>query len=283
MKKIFLMIIWISMILSSASADINVNKVSADLSVDFKNKEVWANAVADQTMSMMGQPMVVPKPKTTETAALSVTALHDGKWVVFRMKWKDPEASESGKLATFSDAVALEFPVKNNEVPPPIMMGGKDDPVHLFHWRYEYQLDAERGKKTIDDIYPNKTIDMYPMDFKQKGNFKEATQEQKESFVGGMAAGNPQSYAKTGVDEILAEGFGTSAVTDSHLAKGYGEWKNGEWTVYIARPLTYENGSKLQVGKVSHVAFAVWQGGKKEVGALKSLTMVWTPFHLLEK
>ena len=57
----------------------------------------------------------------------------------------------------------------------------------------------------------------------------------------------------------------------------------GEWTAYIARPLTYENGSKLLIGKKSHVAFAVWQGGKKEIGAIKSITMMWTPFNILEK
>ncbi|NJL24852.1 MAG: hypothetical protein HC902_06570 [Calothrix sp. SM1_5_4] len=85
------------------------------------------------------------------------------------------------------------------------------------------------------------------------------------------------------MDEIFAEGFGTSAVSESRLAKGFGEWKNGEWTVYIARPLSYESGSKLQLGKKSHVAFAVWQGGKDEVGGVKSLTMSWTPFTLMQK
>lgn len=264
-------------------ADIDVKKTSLDLAKDFQSDAVWKDSGAGQDISLMGQPMVAPKPKKTETSLINVTALHDGKWIAFRLKWKDTEASEAGKLATFSDAVALQFPIKNNEVPPPIMMGGKDDPVHIFHWRYEYQLDAKNGKKTIDKIYPNMTTDMYPMDFKQKGNFKEATEEQKDSYVGGTAAGNPQSFAKSGVDEIFAEGFGSSAVSESHQAKGFGEWKNGEWTVYIARPLTYENGSKLAVGKKSHIAFAVWQGGKKEVGAIKSLTMMWTPLNVLEK
>jgi hypothetical protein len=264
-------------------AEINVKKISADLSKDFQIESLWKNSGADQAISLMGQPMVVPKPKTTETSLVNVAALHDGKWIVFRIRWKDSEISEAEKLATFSDGVALQFPVKNNEVPPPIMMGGKDDPVHLFHWKYQYQLDAKNGKKTIDQIYPNMTTDMYPMDFKEKGNYKEASKDQKESFVGGTAAGNPQSFPKSGVDEIFAEGFGSSAVSESHLAKGFGEWKNGEWTVYIARPLAYENGSTLVVGKKSHIAFAVWQGGKKEVGAIKSLTMMWTPLNVLEK
>ena len=283
MRKNILYSLIIVALAEVAAADINVKKITGNLEEDFKNPTIWKMAEKEQEINMLGQPMIQPKPKKTETMSVNVSAVHDGKWIVFKVRWKDTEVSEAEKLATFSDAVALQFPIKDNETPPPIMMGGKDDPVHLFHWKYQYQVDAKQGKKTIDKIYPNMTTDMYPMDFKEKGNYKEASNEQKESFVGGTAAGNPQSFSKTGVDEIFAEGFGSSAVADSHQGKGFGEWKKGEWTVYIARPLSYENGSKLIVGKRSHIAFAVWQGGKKEVGAIKSLTMLWTPFHILEK
>ncbi|HMN67741.1 MAG TPA: ethylbenzene dehydrogenase-related protein [Bdellovibrionales bacterium] len=279
-KMLAVLIVAISL---ESFADIEVRKTSANLAKEYRSESVWKSAGADQGIGLLGQPMTAPKPKNTETSLVNVAAIHDGKWIVFRLRWKDSEISESEKLATFSDAVALQFPIKNNEVPPPAMMGGKDDPVHIFHWRYQYQLDAKNGKKTIDQIYPNMTTDMYPMDFKEKGNYKEASKDQKDSFVGGTAAGNPQSFPKSGVDEIFAEGFGSSAVSDSHLAQGFGEWKNGEWTVYIARPLSYENGSKLSAGNKSHIAFAVWQGGKKEIGAIKSLTMTWTPLVILAK
>lgn len=267
----------------TAFADITAKKVSSNLEEKYFDDAVWVGAPQDQSLSLMGQPMVVPKPKATETSTINVSAIHDGKRIAFRLRWKCAEPTEGGKLATFSDAVAIEFPVKEKENPPPIFMGMKDDPVHLFHWRYQYQIDSEKGKKTIDQIYPNKTTDMYAMDYKVKGNFKEATKDQQEAFVGGTAAGNPQSFAKNSVDEIFAEGFGTSAVLEKNLSKGKGVWKDGEWIVYISRPLSYETGSKLAPGKKSHVAFAVWQGEKKEVGALKSLTMMWTPLLIEEK
>lgn len=266
----------------AAVASLTAQKVSGNLSRDFMNGKHWAGA-KDQPVNLMAQPMVAPKPQKTETPVIQVAAIHDGKWIAFRLRWKDREPSSADRLATFSDAVALQFPVKNNEAPPPIIMGAKNDAVHIFHWRYQYQLDATGGKKTIDKIYPNMTTDMYALDFKNKGNFKQATQEQKEAFVGGTAAGNPQSFPKAAVDEILAEGFGTSAVQPSPAAKGFGKWKNGEWTVWIARPLAYREASQLPVGKKTHVAFAVWQGGKKEVGAIKCVTMAWVPLTILEK
>lgn len=264
-----------------ALADISVSKVNGDLSKDPFSAEFWKGQ-KDQVVSMMAQPMTVPRPKVAETTTVKVSAIHDGKWIAWRISWADPEKSEGGKLGEFSDAIALQFPVKSNEVPPPIMMGGKDDPVHIFHWRYMYQLDAEQGQKTIEQIYPNMAPDMYPLDFKSKGNFKEASQEQKDAFIGGKAAGNPQSFAKSGVDEIFAEGFGSSAVIENPESVGKGTWKNNEWTVIIARPLVHKGGSELQPGGKSFVSFAAWQGGKDEVGSRKAVTMLWTPF-IIEK
>lgn len=262
-----------------AFADITVKKVNADVKKEAFDEKMWMGA-DDTSVSLMAQPMALPRPSNSETSSLKVAAVHDGKWIAFRVKWTAPEAAEGGKLGTFSDAVAIQFPVKSNESPPPIMMGAKDNPVHIFHWRYMYQIDAEKGMKTIEKIYPNMTTDMYAHDFKVKGNFKEADQANKDAFIGGKAAGNPQSFAKSGVDEIFAEGFGTSAVIENPQSVGKGVWKEKQWTVIIVRPLRHEGGSTLEAGKSSFVSFAVWQGAKKEVGARKCVTMSWTPLTL---
>jgi len=233
-------------------------------------------------LATMGQPAVAPKPKVTTTSQIKVQTLHDGKWIAFRLKWADSEASGAGRLAEFSDAVAIQFPVKNNEQPPSIMMGSKGDPAHIFHWRYQYQLDHEKGQPTIKDLYPNASFDMYPMEFADPGNLKNLTEEQRMKYSHGKAAGNPQAFPKSGVDEIMAEGFSTSAVIDAHESEGKGVWKNGEWTVTIVRSLKRDGGSVLTPGKTGNVAFAVWQGGKDEVGSRKALTMTWTPIKIEE-
>lgn len=261
----------------SVFGDITVRFVSLDLEKDFQNDSVWQGAL-EESIAMMGQPMINPKPKGTHTPQIRVTAVHDGKWAAFRLRWKDEEVSESKKLGTYSDAVAIQFPVLNPEQPPAIMMGHTGSPVHIFHWRYQYQEDARAGMPDIQEIYPNMTVDMYPADFKVKGNFNPASSKDKDAFLGGRAANNPQSQPKIrGVDELIAEGFGSSTTMNEVQARALGAWKNGEWTVYILRPLSYASASSLTVGGKSHVAFAVWQGGKEEIGGLKSLTMAWTP------
>lgn len=262
------------------AGDITVKKVNEDFSKGLDPYAIYWAQAPEVELSLMAQPMMKPKPEKPETSLLKVQALHNGTYVAFRLRWKDTEKSEAGKLGQFSDAVALEFPVKSNENPPSVIMGEPGNPVHMFHWRAQYQFDEEHGKKDVKDIYPNLAVDAYHMDYADGGKWKGATQDQKEAYMHGMAAGNPQSFAKMAVDEIMAEGFGSSAVRKDRDSFAKGEWKNGEWTVVISRALKREKGSILEEGKVSSVAFAVWQGGKDEVGSRKALTLFWTPLKV---
>jgi hypothetical protein len=208
--------------------------------------------------------------------------VHDGKWLAVRLKWADKEKSSAGRLGEFSDAVAVMFPVKSRDWAPAIFMGSKDDPTHIFHWRAQYQRDKESGKPTMKELYPNMNPDMYPFEPKDLAAMPTTPKEVSESYQYGVAAGNPQSYIKNGVDEIIAEGYGTSAVMEERESNSNAVWANGEWTVVISRALSRAKGSVLVPGAGSFAAFAVWQGGMDEVGGRKCLTMVWLPVTLVE-
>lgn len=265
-----------------AGADIQVKQIAGDLSQETISDSLWSGA-KEEVVSLMAQPMIQPRPKTTETSQIKVQAIHDTKWIAFRLKWSAQTKAEAGRLGEFSDAAAIQFPV-NAGSPPPVFMGAKENPVHIFHWRAQYQRDLEKGKPTMKDLYPNMNPDMYPMEFKDSGSVTDLTQEKREVYSPGQAAGNPQSYSKlSSVDEIFAEGFGSSSVIENRISHAKGQWKNGEWTLVIARPLQRENGSSLEMGKVGNIAFAVWQGGKKEVGSRKSVTMSWVPLQVEKK
>lgn len=263
----------------AAQADIRAVAVAADASKPDPAAAYWANAPAEKIV-LIAQPMAVPRPATTATAELQVQAVHNRDHLAIRLSWQDDDRSEAGHLGEFSDAVAVEFPVKSNEAPPPVFMGTVDNPVHIFHWRAQYQRDAEQGKPTMKDLYPNASIDIYPLEFKDPGTLGQSPEAAREQFSPGRAEGNPQSYAKSGVDEIVAEGFSTSAVQEGHGSAGKGVHAGGRWSVVISRELRREGGSVLTAGGKTFVGFAVWQGGKDEVGSRKSVTMVWTPLAL---
>jgi DMSO reductase family type II enzyme heme b subunit len=99
-------------------------------------------------------------------------------------------------------------------------------------------------------------------------------------FSPGKETGNPQSSKKMAVDEMMAEGFGSSVVREDKDSVAHGEWEDGEWTVVISRALKRSNGSVLEEGKSSAYGVAVWQGGKDEVGSRKAISMDWIPFKL---
>lgn len=250
-----------------------IHRVTADLAKPDPGASFW-RGVGEGVVTLTAQPMIAPRPITTTTDKLFIKAATDGKVAAFRIRWTDPELSQAGRLGEFSDALALEFPVKVDPLPP-VMMGAKDQPVHIFHWRAQYQRDHEEGKPTMATLYPNASIDMYPMEFKDQPGAHEPDREQ---FSPGLAAGNPQSYAKSGLDEIIAEGFSTSSVQrDTVGQSAHAAWKDGEWTLVIVRPLAIEGGSTLVAGQKNYIAFAAWQGGQQEVASRKCVTMNWMP------
>jgi hypothetical protein len=261
------------------AGEITAKYVEQDLSRPDPLARYWYDVPATE-VSLMGQPMVVPRPKVTLTSGVRVQAIHDGKWLSLRLQWKDKGRDEAGRLGQFSDGAAIQFPVRPGSAPPPVMMGAKGDPVHIFHWRAQYQRDREKGKPTMRDLYPNMSVDAYPMDFADPGSLGKSTDQAKEQFSPGAAVGNPQSFPKTGVDEIVAEGFSTSSVQEGHGSLAEGVWANDEWVLVIARRLVIEGGSVLAPADRSFLGFAIWQGGESEVGSRKSVTMTWTPLVL---
>ena len=253
-----------------------VARVATDLAQPDPDAPFWAGVVPLE-VSLMGQPMVRPRPQQTQTSGLSVQAVHDGTLLALRLSWLDPEKSEAGRLGEYSDGAAVQFPMTPGESPPPIFMRAKGMSVHIFQWRAQYQRDAERGKPTMPDLYPNMSIDMYPMEYADPGRV-DPPMAAREQYSPGRAVGNPQSSAKSGVDEIWAEGFSTSSVQES-VASGHGVFKDGVWTLVIVRPMQRPGGSSFMPGDTTFAAFAVWQGGEGEVGSRKSVTMSWTPLR----
>jgi DMSO reductase family type II enzyme heme b subunit len=77
----------------------------------------------------------------------------------------------------------------------------------------------------------------------------------------------------------VSEGFGTLTATFDQEAGGRGVWRDGRWHVVITHPLARAGRTGLRAGSETVVAFAVWDGGQREVGGRKAWTP-WVPFLL---
>lgn len=79
----------------------------------------------------------------------------------------------------------------------------------------------------------------------------------------------------------MAEGFGTLTVKPEQQSDGHGTWANGRWRVVVTHPMASgdPNDPILAPGNETLAAFAVWEGGAREVGARKAWSN-WVPMKL---
>lgn len=227
-------------------------------------------------VSLTAQPMVAPRPAETRTDRVDVQAVHDGERVAFRLSWEDPEEASGGGLGEQADGVAIQFPVDATRQTP-VAMGRRGSPVHIYHWRADFQRDDLGGKPGIRDLFPNAVVDLYPMD---PPAGPRGSEEEQRAFIPGYAAGNPRSRAVPAVLELFSEGFGTTASVEGQGAQARGAWDAGAWSVVISRPLEVDEGAQLYPGRQQYIALAAWRGDAGEVGARKSVTMQWTALRL---
>ena len=83
-------------------------------------------------------------------------------------------------------------------------------------------------------------------------------------------------FSEKSVEEMNARGFGTLTVQslEDQQVLGKGTWKNGRWTVVFLRDLKTSSPFDVQFRESASflVAFALWDGKKKEKNANKKVS-----------
>lgn len=234
----------------------------------------WRQAPA-VNVTMLPQVIAIPKHPNVSVTSLSVKAAHNGQWLAILLEWKDPTKNDRIVSDTFGDQVAVELPVhyRTDALPSP-MMGNPGGRVSIWQWRAAFQHDVDKGEPTVRDLYPNTLVDIYPDQALKAIDVR--------PYTGALGVDNPISrHRQSPVLDQTAEGWGTMTVHPDQKADGKGEWRDGAWRVVITHPLVgvNENQPRLQPGDETVIAFAVWDGGNREVGARKAWSN-WIPFRL---
>lgn len=260
-----------------ASAQLEVRHVAEHGELLDPAAKFWDTA-PEATVPMLPQVVTAPRHPSIAVTALKVRAVHNGHWLAFRIEWKDATQSDRIVVDQFGDQVAVEMPIKfNKDALPSPMMGNVGGRVDIWQWRAAFQRDLEKDDHTVHDLYPNAQADLYPDQVLRVTDAR--------PYTGALGLDNPVSHPfRTPVLDQSAEGWGTMTVeTDGQDADGKGVWKNGVWRVVIVHPLATgsDNDIRLFPGDESVVAFAVWDGGQREVGSRKAWSN-WVPLKLLE-
>lgn len=195
------------------------------------------------------QPIAVPLIKQTFVSPqgggavkkLFVKALHTDKEFFLYLEWEDKtKSSQLDVSGKFSDACAVQFPLKDGELPSPFM-GNKGNPVNIWYWR-AVAKETERYAKAYSDFYRQDAIE------------------------------NTIQFDENSVQNLIAEGFGSLTTASVQEIEGSGIWKNGKWSVVMKRKLNSESGAIFKTNSVVPIAFAVWDGGTQERDGIKSLS-----------
>lgn len=208
------------------------------------------------------------RPKTIDR--VRVAALHNGREIGFLLEWDDPIQDQTALgVAEFRDAAAIQFPVRPPDATRPepnYVMGDREAPVNIWHWKADWQLDLARYRG-VEDRYPAAAVD------------DGSAMRNDLLFLTARAAGNPMALPRrSAVENLNAAGLGTltSQPPEAQVVKGQGRWADGRWQVVIVRALRTGNprDAQFEPGLTTRVAFAVWDGAQRDRDGQKAVS-VW--------
>lgn len=232
------------------------------------------NTARELVVELMPQGVAFPMLQKVTVTKLAVRALVDPNWLGLKLSWEDPSQSDALDVDQFTDAVAIELPVGDPDKTNP-MMGSKENPVYIAHWKAVWQRDTDTHRADVQDRYPNFWSDGYPF---VSGGHPYPVEESFQSanarrYLPGVAAANPVSKLarEWPVEELHATGFGSLADHRFQDARARGKWADGKWQVVLAVPrLVADHANpRLPKGAKSKVAFAVWEGKDGQVAGRK--------------
>jgi hypothetical protein len=262
--------------------EIKVNRVAAAPATDDPLDPFWDKiAVAD--VAMLPQQVAPPVLEAGSVTNVRVQAVRDDQRYVWRLSWDKPEIADRSDVGEFSDAVALQFPLRDGA---PYTMGGPQMPVRMLHWKATWQKDVDEGFQDWALTHPNSDADLYwfaadEKPFTMQKSFSDPAAQQ---YMIAAAAGNPMAdfNRKNPIEELTAHGFGSATHIGETTSRGRGAWRDGKWYVVVDRPI--ETADPLIVRFNENpgqqlIAFAVWDGTAGNRGGRKNITN-WTPMRI---
>lgn len=253
---------------SGPKTSVRAGQVTGELPVSDPASALW-NRARGLKVPLLNQTMFYPRLWQATIPQVEIRALTNGEQVAFRAEWGDEAANDLESIVTFRDALAVMLPLDPAAERPPIFMGSLGKPVYILQWKASWQRDLAKGFQGVEQSYPNWFNDLYPghPTWEKLG----MSQEDALPFYPGLAVGNSISQQKrtSPVEELVAEGYGTLTTLGEQRAGGGGVMSKGKWQVSLGLPAAGDDVPVLKAGMALPVAFAVWDGGGRQVGGRK--------------
>jgi hypothetical protein len=237
----------------------------------------WQTA-PEHVAALLPQDLVEPRLLTPSTPEVRVRARAAGREIAIRLEWVDAGVDDRPGPGRFSDAAAVQVPMRAAPSPPDPQMGQEGHGVFITYWRADWQATVNGRGHSIQQLYPGATVDHYPFEAPPLEPGSAVAREMARLYAPAIGAGNERGLTRTSaVEDLVAEGPGTLSPAPAPVSRGVGVRTKGGWAVVITRPLP----DGLSPRSRTQIAFAVWNGGAGEVGARKMRTG-WVPLSMRE-
>lgn len=241
--------------------------------VDDPTADAW-DGDGQTVIALAAQNLAPPNLATATIPEVAVSAVHDGTTLGVRLSWVRAQPAELSGVARFTDAAAVLLPAGKPDTPA-ITMGAAGAGVHIVQWRASWQRDVELGtSQGVTAQFPNVIRDLDPSDL--------FPADVAVLWNPGRAVGNAMSALTrtTPVEELAAEGFGTTTPLAEQKATGRGAYVDNEWHVVVAVPMDRGRGmTAIAPGDTWPLAVAVWdgtagnRGGRKHYGGFVGMRL----------
>jgi len=255
-----------------ASEFISATKVSNNLKNISPNSRIWNNAsfnnvtLYPQTALKFNDKEANKENDKSFSKVAKIGAVYNKNDIAFLIKWADGTKSvQSGtKVREYADSFAVQFPVNysDNTKLPYIGMGSKDRPVVVHLQKAVKKHYEPNGNGDIASQVSTGNTNHFEKDLKRfnKNVDKLAVKDYQKAFV--------------------SEGFRSMTEIKDSSSKFSARmlYRSKKWKGTLTRPLkdSYIN---LKQGSAFPVAFAIWDGDKKNRDGLKLLSS-WVPVKL---
>ena len=253
----------------------NVVAASAAAVPESPDDPAWG-AAPEHVARLIAQDQVEPRLMDLSTPEVRVRALCDGRRLAFRLAWADDTKDDLPEVARFADACAVQLPQVVEATIPAPQMGEPGRAVAIVMWSAAWQAAVDGRGDSIRDVYPNAAVDHYPFEAPPLEPGSAPQRAMATRYAPAVAVGNVMAGPRGApVQDLIAEGPGTLSRAPSGRSTGAGMRTESGWSVVLVRDLP---DGLLPLGS-TQVAFAVWEGGREEVGARKMRT-AWIPLTL---
>ena len=243
--------------------------------IDDPDDDAW-QAASEKMIALGPQDVALPQQLTPAVVAVRVRAIHDDELIGFRLEWDDPDVNDlTVRVDDYRDACAVLL-VSGAADPALRFMGSATTPATLLHWKADWQRDLDHGRQGLEAVYPNRSIDTYPVvhdvppDDVDIATYQDAAATE---WLPGVHVGNPISLAERAspVEKAIAYGFSTTTTAANQDAGGRGIRTATGWRVIITKPVAAADDGEVAIlsGTGASCAFAVWSGGVRDAGSRK--------------